>query len=154
MKFALNGALTVCTLDGANIEILEEVGDENIFIFGLKIDEAQALREHRSYRPWDYYHRDPRVKRVVDALHSNLFCPGEPGLFAWVRQILLDENDEYLHLADFSAYLAAQGAVGQAYRDPSVWTRKAIINVARMGKFSSDRTVAEYAHDIWDIKGA
>jgi starch phosphorylase len=154
MKFALNGALTVCTLDGANIEILEEVGDENIFIFGLKIDEAQALREHRSYRPWDYYHRDPRVKRVVDALHSNLFCPGEPGLFAWVRQILLDENDEYLHLADFSAYLAAQGAVGQAYRDPSVWTRKAIINVARMGKFSSDRTVAEYAHDIWDIKRA
>jgi starch phosphorylase len=154
MKFALNGALTVGTLDGANIEILEEVGEENIFIFGLKVDEAQALREHRSYRPWDYYNRDPRVKRVVDALDSNLFCPREPGLFAWVRQMLLDENDEYLHLADFSAYLAAQEAVGQAYRDPSGWTRKAIINVARMGKFSSDRTVAAYAHDIWDIKRA
>jgi starch phosphorylase len=154
MKFALNGALTVGTLDGANIEILEKVGEENIFIFGLNVDEAQALREHRFYRPWDYYNRDPRVKRVVDALHSNLFCPRESGLFAWVRQILLDENDEYLHLADFSPYLVAQEAVGQAYREPSGWTRKAIINVARMGKFSSDRTVAEYAHDIWDIEAS
>jgi starch phosphorylase len=152
MKFALNGALTIGTLDGANIEILEEVGGDNIFIFGLKVDEAQALREHRAYRPWDYYNREPRVKRVVDALSSQLFCPREPDLFAWVRQILLDENDEYLHLADFAAYLTAHEAVGRGYRDESEWTRKAIINVARMGKFSSDRTVAEYAREIWDLK--
>ena len=152
MKFALNGALTIGTLDGANIEIREEVGDDNIFIFGLKVDEAQALREHGAYRPWECYNRDPRIKRVVDSLNSSLFCPHEPDLFAWVRQILLDENDEYLHLADFAAYLAAQEAAGRAYHDPSGWARKAIINVARMGKFSSDRTVAEYARDIWDVK--
>ena len=152
MKFALNGALTIGTLDGANIEILEEVGKENIFIFGLKIHEVEALREQRSYRPRDYYDRDPRVKRVVDAFHSNLFCPREPEIFAWIYQTLLDENDEYFHLADFAAYLAAQETIGAAFDDQSGWTRKAILNVARMGKFSSDRTVAEYARDIWHIK--
>jgi starch phosphorylase len=152
MKFALNGALTIGTLDGANIEILEEVGAENIFIFGLRVEDVQALREHSSYRPWDYYNRDLRVKRVIDALHSNLFCPHEPDLFAWVREILLDENDEYVHLADLPAYLAAQQTIDEEYHDQSGWARKAILNVARMGKFSSDRTVAEYARDIWDIK--
>ena len=154
MKFALNGALTIGTLDGANVEILAEVGEENIFIFGLKVDEAQALREPRSYRPWDYYRGDPRVKRAVEAFRSNLFCPQEPDLFAWVHQTLLDENDEYFHLADLSGYLAAQQTVSEAFYDQSGWTRKAILNVARMGKFSSDRTVAEYARDIWDIKSA
>jgi starch phosphorylase len=154
MKFALNGALTIGTLDGANIEILEEVGEENIFIFGLKIQEVEALRERRSYRPRDYYDRDPRVKRVVEAFHSNLFCPREPDIFAWIYQTLLDENDEYFHLADFAAYLAAQETIGAAFDDQSGWTRKAILNVARMGKFSADRTVAEYARDIWDIKAS
>jgi starch phosphorylase len=154
MKFALNGALTIGTLDGANIEILEEVGEENIFIFGLKVDEVQALREQRSYRPLDYYNRDPRVQRIVEALKSNLFCPHEPGLFAWVSQLLLDENDEYFHLADLSAYLASQESIDRAFSDQSGWTRKAIVNVARMEKFSSDRTVAEYARDIWDLKPA
>jgi starch phosphorylase len=152
MKFALNGALTIGTLDGANIEILEEVGEENIFIFGLKIHEVEAMREQQSYHPRDYYDRDPRVKRVVDAFHSNLFCPREPGIFAWIYQTLLDENDEYFHLADFAAYLAAQETIGAAFSDQSGWTHKAILNVARMGKFSTDRTVAEYARDIWDIK--
>jgi starch phosphorylase len=152
MKFALNGALTIGTLDGANIEILEEVGEENIFIFGLKVDEVQALRERRSYRPSDYYNRDPLVKRLVDAFDSNLFCPHEPDLFAWIYRNVLDENDEYFHLADLSAYLAAHETIGEAFYDRSVWTRKAILNVARIGNFSSDRTVAEYARDIWDIK--
>ena len=154
MKFALNGALTIGTLDGANIEILDEVGEENIFIFGLKVDQLEVLRENRSYRPWDYVHRDPRVKRVVEAFHSNLFCSHEPELFAWVYQTLLDENDEYFHLADLSAYLAAQEAISKAFYDQSGWSRKAILNVARMGKFSSDRTVAEYARDIWGITPA
>jgi starch phosphorylase len=152
MKFALNGALTIGTLDGANIEILEEVGAENIFIFGLKVEEVQALRDHKSYRPRKCYDGDPRIKRIVDALSSNLFCPREPGLFAWVSQTLLDDNDEFFHLADISAYLAAQGNVDRVFSDQSGWTRKAIINVARMEKFSSDRTVAEYAREIWDIK--
>lgn len=154
MKFALNGALTIGTLDGANIEILEEVGEENIFIFGLKVDEVQALRERRSYRPSDYYNRDPLVKRVVDAFDSNLFCPHEPQLFAWIYRNLLDENDEYFHLADLCAYLAAHKTIDDAFHDQSGWTRKAILNVARIGKFSSDRTVAEYARDIWDIKAS
>jgi starch phosphorylase len=152
MKFALNGALTIGTLDGANIEILEEVGQENIYIFGLKASEAQALRQQRSYRPWDYYSRHPRVKRVVETFHSNLFCPQEPDLFAWIYDTLLDENDEYFHLADLPAYLETQAKAGAAYNDRTGWARMAILNVARIGKFSSDRTIKEYARDIWGIK--
>ena len=152
MKFALNGALTIGTLDGANIEILEEVGEDNIFIFGLKFGEVQDIRERRSYRPRDLYNRDPRVKRLLDAFRSNLFCPHEPDLFAWIYQTVLDENDEYLHLADLTAYLEAQQKAGAAFADRTAWTQKAILNVSRIGKFSSDRTVAEYARDIWDIK--
>jgi starch phosphorylase len=152
MKFALNGALTIGTLDGANIEILEEVGEENIFIFGLKASEAQAIRDERSYHPWDYYHRYPRVKRVVDTFHSNLFCPREPDIFAWIYGALLDDNDDYFHLADLPAYLETQAKAGAAYNDRTEWTRKAILNVTRIGKFSSDRAINEYARDIWDIK--
>jgi starch phosphorylase len=154
MKFALNGALTIGTLDGANIDILEEVGLENIFIFGLKAGEAQTLRRQRSYRPRDYYHRHTRVKRVVETFHSNLFCPQEPDLFAWIYEALLDENDEYFHLADLPAYLEAQKYAGAAFTDREAWTRMAILNVARIGKFSSDRAVTEYAREIWDIKSS
>ncbi|MBI4525408.1 MAG: glycogen/starch/alpha-glucan phosphorylase [Deltaproteobacteria bacterium] len=152
MKFALNGALTIGTLDGANIEILQEVGADNIFIFGLRIDEVQRMRGHRSYCPWDYYNRNPRVKRVVDAFRSNLFCPHEPDLFSWIYQYLLDEKDEYFHLADLAAYLETQEISGKTFNDRAGWTRMALINIARIGKFSSDRTVKEYARDIWDIK--
>ncbi|HEY7220674.1 MAG TPA: glycogen/starch/alpha-glucan phosphorylase [Candidatus Binatia bacterium] len=152
MKFALNGALTIGTLDGANIEILEEVGEENIFIFGLKVGEVAAMRGAGSYRPWNYYNREPRVKRAIEALRSNLFCPREPDLFAWIYHTVLDANDEYLHLADLPAYLTTQKKASEAFLDQSSWTRKAILNAARIGKFSSDRTVAEYARDIWDIE--
>ena len=152
MKFALNGAVTIGTLDGANIEILEEVGAENIFIFGLRAGEVQAMREQRSYRPRGDYDRDPRVKRVADAFRSNLFCPDEPDLFAHIHQTILDGNDEYFHLVDLPAYLEAQEKAGTAFNDRAAWARMAILNVARIGKFSSDRTVAEYARDIWDIK--
>jgi starch phosphorylase len=152
MKFALNGALTIGTLDGANIEILEEVGMENIFIFGLKVGEVQAMREQRSYHPRDHYHRDPRVKRVVETFHSNLFCPHEPDLFAWIYETLLDENDENFHLVDLPSYLEIQKKAAAAYNDRAGWTRMAILNVARIGKFSSDRTIKEYARGIWDIK--
>ncbi|HUA18841.1 MAG TPA: glycogen/starch/alpha-glucan phosphorylase [Bryobacteraceae bacterium] len=149
MKFALNGALTMGTLDGANIEILEEVGAENIFTFGLTANEVQDLRRDRSYRPREYYDRDSRVRRVADAFRSNLFCPHEPDLFAWIYQAVLDENDAYFHLADLPTYLEAQARAGAMFQDRERWTHMAILNVARMGKFSSDRTVQEYARDIW-----
>jgi starch phosphorylase len=152
MKFALNGALTIGTLDGANIEILEAVGKENIFIFGLKTGEVQTLCEQRAYHPRAYYDRDPLVQRVVDAFRSKLFCPHEPDLFSWIYRTVLDENDSYCHLADLPAYLATQQAAGEAFKDQSSWTKRAILNVARIGGFSSDRTVAEYAREIWDIK--
>jgi starch phosphorylase len=152
MKFALNGALTIGTLDGANIEIMNEVGRENIFIFGLDVGALQAMRQRGAYRPRDHYDRDPRVRRIVDALGSGRFCPHEPGLCAGIRDQLLDARDEYFHLADLSAYLDMQRTVGEAFHNPREWARRAILNVARIGKFSSDRAVAEYARDIWAIE--
>lgn len=151
MKLAMNGALTMGTLDGANIEIKEEVGGENIFIFGLTADQIQTMRSRSTYHPWDYY-SDPATKRVLDALNSDRFCPGEPGLFRWIFESLLNGGDEYFHLADFPSYLKAQREAGLQYQNAPLWTRKAILNVARTGKFSSDRTIAEYAKDIWSIQ--
>ena len=152
MKFAMNGALTVGTLDGANIEIMQEVGRENIFIFGLPPEEVRRMRDDFSYHPRDYYHHCPAIKRVMDALNSNLFCPFEPGLFTWIYQALMDYGDEFFHLADMPSYLEVQEQVGREFNDTPTWATKAIINVARIGKFSSDRTVREYARDIWHIK--
>jgi glycogen phosphorylase len=152
MKFALNGAVTIGTLDGANIEIQEEVGADNIFIFGLKAGEVETIRRERSYRPRDFYDRDPRVRRVVDSFRSRLFSPDEPDLFDWIAPMLLDENDEFFHLADLPPYLDAQQNVSQAFHHPREWARMAILNIARVGKFSSDRTVTEYARGIWDIQ--
>jgi starch phosphorylase len=151
MKFAMNGALTIGTLDGANIEIMEEVGKENIFIFGLKAQEIQELRAHGSYEPQAYYARYAAIRRVVDAFTSNLFCPHEPGLFTWIARTLL-EGDAYFHLADLPAYIETQHTVSEEYTHPVAWAQKAILNVARIGKFSSDRTVLEYARDIWHIQ--
>jgi glycogen phosphorylase len=152
MKFAMNGALTVGTLDGANIEIMQEVGRENIFIFGLTPEEVRRMRDDFSYQPRDYYHRCPAIKRVMDALNSNLFCPFEPGLFTWIYQAIMDYGDEFFHLADMPSYLEVQEQVGREFNDTPTWATKAILNVARIGKFSSDRTVREYARDIWHIK--
>jgi len=152
MKLAMNGALTIGTLDGANIEIRAEVGEDNIFIFGLKADEIQQMQEEGSYQPRALYEADPHLKRVVNSFKSNTFCPGEPGLFKWIYDSLLAEGDTYFHLADFASYVEAQALVGSEFKQPAVWARKAILNVARMGKFSSDRTIAEYAEDIWQAK--
>ena len=154
MKLALNGAVTMGTLDGANIEIREEIGEDNMFIFGLNAAEVQTMREEKSYRPWDYYARDPRVKRVADTFSSNLFCPNEPDVFTWIFANILDANDEHLHLADFTSYSEAHQRAGDAYCDRGRWTRMAILNVARSGKFSSDRTISEYAKEIWDVRGS
>jgi starch phosphorylase len=152
MKLAMNGALTIGTPDGANIEMLEAIGAENMFMFGLTADRIQALRGDGSYRPRDIYQHDARVKRVVDAFDTPLFSPNEPGLFHWIVESMLDRGDYYFHLGDLPAYLEAQERVDQIFRQPATWTSRAILNVARMGRFSSDRTMAEYARDIWDIR--
>jgi len=146
MKFALNGAVTIGTLDGANVEIREEVGDENIFIFGLTSDEVAALRPN--YVPSDYYSSNPLLKRTIDLVKSNYFNPDSPGLFDPIVDSLLS-RDDYMVLADFAAYHDAQLRIEQAFRDPDGWTRMAIMNVARSGKFSSDRTIREYNNEIW-----
>jgi len=152
MKLAMNGALTMGTLDGANVEIREAVGPENIFIFGLTVDQVEALRRDGSYRSRDRYQHDARVRRTVDALDSGLFAPREPGLFHWIVASLLDGGDPYFHLADLPAYLDAQRDADDVFRRPALWMSKAILNVARIGRFSSDRTVREYARDIWGIE--
>ncbi len=152
MKFAMNGALTIGTLDGANIEIRREVGAENIYIFGLKAEEVAEMQRKGTYDPWSYYHRAPHLARVVDSLRDTRFCPTEPGLFQPIYRRLMEEGDPYFHLADLEAYLRAQQRVDRDYRTPAIWTKKAILNVARVGKFSSDRTVSEYARDIWQVE--
>jgi starch phosphorylase len=146
MKFAMNGAVTIGTLDGANVEIMEEVGRENIFIFGLTAEEVAALRP--DYRPIDFYQRDPVLKGAIDLIREGFFSPDDRGLFQPLMDMLLTE-DRFMVLADFEAYHAAQMEIDALYCDPEAWTRKSMLNVARIGKFSSDRTVLEYNRDIW-----
>ena len=150
MKFALNGALTIGTLDGANVEMLEEVGADNIFIFGLKTEEVRGLRA-TGYNPWEWAQGNPRIRRILDALRSERFSAGEPGLFEPIHRALQGDGDHYLHIADFASYAETQERVSRLYRDPAAWSAKAILNVARMGKFSSDRSIQEYAREIWNI---
>ena len=150
MKFALNGALTIGTLDGANIELREEVGAENFFVFGLTTDQVSALKQN-GYYPWDYYSANAELREAIDQIASGYFSSGAPGLFRPIVDELL-QRDEYLLLADYQSYLNCQKQVSQAYQDPDSWTRMSILNVARIGKFSSDRTIREYCHDIWHTK--
>lgn len=150
MKLALNGALTIGTLDGANVEILEEVGPDNIFIFGLTVDEVEALWA-KGYNPHDYYQADEELRAVVDWVGSNYFTPDEPGVLSSVKRTFLEGGDPYLCLADFRSYSDAQARVDAAYRDKARWAKMAILNTARMDKFSSDRTIHEYARDIWNL---
>ena len=147
MKFALNGALTIGTLDGANIEILEEVGDENIFIFGMTAEEV--LEKKRSgYKPADICDRIPALKQIIHMISNGHFSPQNPELFKPIVDSLLNQ-DAFLLFADFESYVRRQNAVSKAYLDTEEWTRKSILNVAKMGKFSSDRTIGEYAREIW-----
>ncbi len=148
MKLALNGALTIGTLDGANVEIREEVGDDNIFIFGLTVEEVEDLWA-RHYNPYDVYWADPELKDVIDWLTSTTFAP--KGSFELVRHSVLDGGDPFLVLADYRSYVEAQDRVDLAYRNPSAWAKMAILNTARVGKFSSDRTIREYAEQIWKL---
>jgi len=150
MKFSMNGALTIGTLDGANIEIRDEVGAENFFLFGLSAAEVYALKA-QGYRPMDYYNANQGLKDVIDLIRSGFFSRGDPELFRPLIDGLLYQ-DPYLLLADFQSYIDCQNAVSEAYRDTDRWTRMSILNTARSGKFSSDRTIREYCSDIWRAK--
>ena len=149
MKFMMNGALTLGTLDGANIEIREEAGAENFFLFGLTAAEVQELKAG-GYRPMDCYHANPELKAVLDLIREGCFSRGDREVFRPLVDNLM-YHDPYLLLADFRAYVAAQSRVGEAYRDKEQWTRMSILNAARSGKFSSDRTIREYCQEIWRV---
>ncbi|MDK2900256.1 MAG: glycogen phosphorylase [Thermosipho sp. (in: thermotogales)] len=157
MKFALNGALTIGTLDGANIEIKECVGDENIFIFGLTAEQVAKLKESRLYNPYEIYLRNENIRKILDAINNGYFNKNDPELFKDIFQSLLfglngAQADEYMLLADFDSYKTRHKEIDFIYRDKYRWNKKALLNVARVGMFSSDRTIREYARDIWKVK--
>jgi len=151
MKFALNGALTIGTLDGANIEIMEEVGEENIFIFGSTAEEVTSLKTS-GYRPQHYYNSDKELKQVLDMISADYFSKSEPGIFKPIIEALLKQGDQYMLLADYSSYIKCQEDVSSTYKDQALWIKKSILNTANMGKFSSDRTIKQYAEEIWNVK--
>ncbi|STC83030.1 Maltodextrin phosphorylase [Edwardsiella hoshinae] len=151
MKFALNGALTIGTLDGANVEIRERVGEENMFIFGNTTEQVAALR-HNGYNPRDYYERDPELNQAINQIASGLFSPDEPRRYASLFDSLINFGDYYQLLADYRSYVDTQDRVDEVYAHPDEWTRKTLQNIANMGYFSSDRTIQEYADEIWHIK--
>jgi starch phosphorylase len=150
MKFSLNGALTIGTLDGANIEIREEVGEENFFLFGLTAEEVFELKS-TGYKPWEYYHSHARLREVIDLINSGFFSHGDGNLFRPLTDSLL-RHDEYMLFADYQSYVDCQERAGQAYLDQAGWARMSILNVSRMGKFSSDRSISEYCEEIWKVK--
>jgi starch phosphorylase len=150
MKLALNGALTIGTLDGANVEIREAVGAEHFFLFGLTVDGVRRLTE-AGYRPRDVYERDEELREILDGLAAGAFSGGDRDLFGGLVAHLLD-HDPFLVLADYRSYVDAQDAVAQAWEDTERWTRSSILTVARMGRFSSDRSIREYARDIWRVE--
>lgn len=150
MKYSLNGALTVGTLDGANIEIMEEVGRDNIFIFGMTAEQVTGLK-NAGYQPQDYYTHNPELKQAIDMIGNGSFSATEPSIFKPIVDTLLG-LDHYLLLADYASYIACQDEVDKLYQQPHEWARTSILNTAAMGKFSSDRTIAEYANEIWNIK--
>jgi starch phosphorylase len=151
MKMALNGALTIGTLDGANVEIKEEVGDDNIFIFGLTTPEVAEMKAN-GYNPWDYYHANAELKEVLDMIANGFFSAEEPNRYQAIFDNIMKNGDHYLLLADYASYVAKQDEVSQVYKDQEEWSRRAVLNVARIAKFSSDRTIGEYADNIWNVK--
>jgi len=151
MKMSLNGALTIGTLDGANVEIMEEVGEENIFIFGLTTPQVAEVKAN-GYNPHDYYHSNPELKQVLDMIASGFFSIDEPNRYQPIIDNLLKNGDQYLLLADYASYIETQDRVGKLYQNTDEWTRLAILNVANMAKFSSDRAIGDYAKNIWHVK--
>jgi starch phosphorylase len=151
MKLALNGALTIGTLDGANIEIKEEVGEDNIFIFGLDADGVTNLKRD-GYNPYNYYSRNPELTQVIDMIKTGYFSRHHADLFKPIADSLLHHGDTFMLLADYESYVKCQETVSAVYRDKQKWTRMSILNAAHMGKFSADRTIDEYAKGIWEAK--
>jgi starch phosphorylase len=150
MKFMMNGALTIGTRDGATIEMAQEAGEDNFFLFGLTAEQVASSRQW--YSPWWHYNNEPETRAALDLMFSDHFSHGEPGIFAPLRETLLTHGDHYMHLADLASYLEADGRLRALYAEPDAWAHMAIVNVASSGKFSSDRTIAEYAADIWHAK--
>jgi starch phosphorylase len=148
MKFMMNGALTIGTRDGATIEMAEEAGEDNFFLFGLTAEQVASSRG--TYSPRWHYENEPETRAALDLIFTDHFNREEPGLFTPIREALLDRGDYFMHLADLTSYGQAQQRLGELYANPDAWARKAIINVACSGKFSSDRTIAEYAAEIWN----
>ncbi len=151
MKFSLNGALTIGTLDGANIEIREEVGEENIFIFGMTAEEAEFERKNISRTPWQICQRNESIKNVIESIGDGSFSNGDKELFKPLVESLMDKHDPYLLLLDLESYIDCQNRVNDAFLDTAAWSRTAILNVARMGKFSTDRTIRQYSEEIWSV---
>jgi starch phosphorylase len=149
MKFSMNGALTIGTLDGANVELRDEVGADNFFLFGLTAGEIEELRRG-GYDPREWYRRDSELATVVDLVSSGFFSRGDTELFAPLLYGLMN-YDPYFVLADFASYTQCQRRVGETFRDRELWTRMSILNTARTGKFSSDRAIREYCRDIWRV---
>ena len=156
MKFMLNGAITIGTMDGANVEIVEEVGDEYAFIFGMSADEVINFERNGGYYPMDIFNNDPDIRRVLNQLIDGTYCRENPALFKEIYESLLhshgmDKADMYFILKDFRAYAEAEKQIGDAYGDKNWWAKAAILNVAGSGKFSSDRTIREYVDEIWHL---
>ena len=149
MKFMMNGAVTIGTYDGANIEILDAVGADSFFLFGLRAEEVEALRPH--YRPQDYVDSDPELRDVIELLRSGHFNLVEPGIFGPIVDSLLSPHDPWMVLADFRSYVDAQERVAQAWQDEAKWTRMSLLNTASSGFFSTDRTMQEYNAEIWKL---
>ena len=151
MKLSLNGALTVGTWDGANIEIAQHVGEKNIFIFGYRTEELAELRR-KGYNPLTYVNKSKDLQKVLEAIRNNTFDPSQPDLFKDLYNDLTEHGDHYFYLADFEAYVKCQAKVAELYANESAWAEKAILNVARMGWFSSDRSIQDYCDSIWHLE--
>ncbi len=152
MKLMMNGAVTVATWDGANIEIAEEAGEDNIYIFGLRAEQIEAMQQAGSYNPREYYDRDPRIKRVLDCFINDRFSRSEPGLFRWIFDELVNRGDRFFHVADLPQYIEINEKINADFNDSGKWRRMSVLNTARSHKFSSDRTILEYASGIWDLE--
>jgi len=152
MKFMMNGAVTVATWDGANIEIAQEAGEENVYIFGLRAEQIELMQRNGLYHAREYYDRDPRIKRVLDCFLNDRFSSSEPGLFRWIFDELINRGDRFFHVADLSQYIEINEKIDADFQDIAKWRRMSILNTARSHKFSSDRTIEEYSADIWNLK--
>jgi starch phosphorylase len=151
MKLMMNGAVTVATWDGANIEIAQEAGEENVYIFGLRAEQIELMQRDGLYHAREYYDRDPRIKRVLDCFLNDRFSSSEPGLFRWIFDELINRGDRFFHVADLPQYIDINEKIDADFQDTAKWRRMSILNTARSHKFSSDRTIKEYSADIWNL---